>query len=68
MKEIAFSNPSKFKKARDLEENFISEYGNIKIKYNKISSYDKEQLLKKLKIKNQILKYTIFKKWMCKLY
>ena len=51
LKEIAFSNPSKFSKARDLEEYFISEYGNIKIKYNKISSKDKEQILKNNKNK-----------------
>ena len=56
LKEIAFSNLSNFCKTWGLEQYFISEYGNIKIEYNKISSYDKEQLLKKIKIKNQILK------------
>ena len=51
LKEIAFSNPSKFSKARDLEEYFILEYDNIKIQYNKLNSKDKEQIIKKYKNK-----------------
>lgn len=56
LKEIAYSNPSKFTKPRDLEENFINEYGNIKIKINKISKQDKDYLLNHFKKKNEKLK------------
>lgn len=36
-KEIAYSNPNKFAKSRDLEEYFMQGYGNIKIDINQVS-------------------------------
>ena len=51
MQEIAYSNPTKFPKPRDLEEYFINEYGNIKFDLKNIPSSELKQLENKYKVK-----------------
>ena len=65
LKEIAYSNLTKFHKSRDLEEYFIQEYGNIKSDLRNIDDEEKENIKKFMGNKKENIENIISLKNQC---